>query len=618
MQIKKNPGGLRTAELRLTELIKSEKTRKAAIIVVYTGMIFCLIPLLLPVQKLLFSNIDAERAALLSIFFAAFIVLGFILCCLYARNISLYLEGVDKTKCFTAVVSGFLVLYLVSIAIYSYFFGWRWLDSDHASEMILGKLLAEENTLLSRSWLYSTELRLVYQTIFTMPLFKIFGHLENWALIRSLNIFFNNAILILSYLFLMKQLEVKTKWVLFTAFFLVIPLSYGYWDIVIFGGYYIFFIAQLFCSLGLYIRLNSRSASGKKIMLEFILFSILAFILGVQGIRSLMVIYIPLLLVSVYNRVKITKEKFFPLIMGCYAFFLCSIGYIFNLLLQKRYSFYPYETMNMEHPALYLEKLGLSFTNIAGFFGLSGGSTILSAQGFFSVAALILCLVLIRTIYKTINCSQPEGEKKIIPLFFMASAIFSIFIFIITDKIIESRYFIPFMILYVPLTSILFEYAEKTFGYLKRTVIICGIILFIFGQGYINFQNLTVRDMNTGRKGHIEYLLDEELHFGFATFWNGNVITELSNGKIEMVGLERARARDGNRSFDIFGYLVKAKFLDSLHHTGESFMLLTRDEWDSVRSRFPFTGRIPDYDDKHFVIIRFPSAEIIYRDILGM
>jgi len=70
----------------------------------------------------------------------------------------------------TAVI-GMLLLGFVSI--FSYQHGAQWLNSDHSSEMVLGKLLADENTFVSRNWYYSTEIRLIYQTIFIMSLFKL-------------------------------------------------------------------------------------------------------------------------------------------------------------------------------------------------------------------------------------------------------------------------------------------------------------------------------------------------------------------------------------------------------------------------------------------------------------
>jgi hypothetical protein len=203
------------------------------------------------------------------------------------------------------------------------------------------------------------------------------------------------------------------------------------------------------------------------------------------------------------------------------------------------------------------------------------------------------------------------------PAFFIISTVFNIFVFIVVDQSVTSRYLILFMILYIPLTAILFEHTEKTHEHLKRVAIVSGIVLFIYGQSYLNFQNMTRHDANSSRKGYIQYLLDNKLDYGFATYWNANVTTELTNGKIELAGLEPdGLAPDGNQ-FHIQGWLNPVKFYNPSFHQGESFLLLTHAEWKlAQKTGRPFARLVPDYEDNDFIIIRYPSAEIIHREVL--
>jgi hypothetical protein len=173
------------------------------------------------------------------------------------------------------------------------------------------------------------------------------------------------------------------------------------------------------------------------------------------------------------------------------------------------------------------------------------------------------------------------------------------------------------MIFYIPLTALLFEHCEKFYGYIKRIAIISAIILFVFAKGFLSFQDLVVRDTNSYRKGSIQYLSDNNLKYGFATFWNANVATELTNGKIEITGIVSGRERSDQNRFHILEYLNPAKAMDPLYHEGESFLLLTRDEWNVFRRVYSITAHAPDYEDSHFVIFRYPSAEVIHKEILG-
>ena len=125
--------------------------------------------------------------------------------------------------------------------------------------------------------------------------------------------------------------------------------------------------------------------------------------------------------------------------------------------------------------------------------------------------------------------------------------------------------------------------------------------------------------MNSVRKGYIQYLLDNKLDYGFATRWNANVTTELSNGKIELAGLEELKELKpaGTDQFYIIPFLNPMKFFNPSFHQGESFLLLTRDEWELAQmTGRSFTRLVPNYEDNNFIIIRFPSAEIIHREVL--
>jgi len=612
-------------EILLDRVFHSTKIKKSAIIFVSAGIIVCIILLFPPVQNAIYTFFSARRRGtsgefqikLQTLLLFSFNVFAFTFCCLFSKTISAFLEDVKNTRLIIAAAAGTGALLLGFVTIFSYQHGWQWLNSDHSSEMVLGKLLSEESAFISRNWHYSTEIHLIFPTLFTMPLFKLIGHYENWALIRALTLLISNLVLILSYLFMTGQMKIQTKWICITGFFLIMPLSAVYWDIVTFSGSYILFIAQLFCCLGLFIRLINYTDTAKMILIEFILFTALSFALGIQGIRSLLCVHIPLLITCVYCYSKASPKKSFPLFLGCYGFAVCCAGYAVNFLLVHfwKYSFNTYENMGLTN--LYTEffpRLGQSLANMAEFFGFSAGSSLLSAQGLFSVIAIIGTFILFWAVIKSF---RRQTEYQFMTVFFLVSAVFNIFVFIVLDQFIYSRYVIPFMVLYIPLAAILFEHAEKTCGYLKRAAIVSGIVLFVSVQGCLNFQSMAGLDKNSARKGYIQYLLDNQLEYGFATFWNANVTTELSNGKIEMAGLVPQGLNPGVNSFYIQNWLNPVKFYNPSFHQGESFLLLTRDEYElAQRTKRPFALLTPDFEDSDFIVIKFPSAQIIHSEVL--
>jgi hypothetical protein len=291
-----------------------------------------------------------------------------------------------------------------------------------------------------------------------------------------------------------------------------------------------------------------------------------------------------------------------------------------NNLLHSWYSFYLYLDTGTSN--LYTElfpKLGQSLINLAGFFFFFAGISLLSVRGLFSVAAIIGTFLLFWMVSKSLCQAKIQSNSMIYPAefqfmatFFIVSASFNIFIFVIIGNEIVDRYFILFMVLYIPLIAFIFEHAEKNVRYLKRMSIIMGIILFILGQSCLNFQKLTGINVNSDREGYIQYLLNNELHYGFATFWNANVTTELTNGKIEMNNLHLSI-----NEFRVYNFLTPMKFKNISYHYGESFLLLTDSEWKhALRTERLFAQIKPDYEDKKFIVIKYPSAKIIHNEVL--
>ena len=521
---------------------------------------------------------------------------------------------ITNTKTFTVIPAAAVLLMLSFITIFSYQYGWQWIDSEHSAEMVLGRLLSQENALVSPNWLYTTEIRIIYQTIFTMPLFKLLDHLDNWPLIRALNILLNNITLVLSYIFLMKSMKVQAKWSLITALFLLMPLSVTYWNIVTFGGYYIIFIAQLFCCLGLFIRLARHEGAIKAKRMEWLLFILLSFALGAQSIRSLFAVHIPLLLSCGYMRYYHHNKK--NLLYGGVGFIACCAGFAVNNLLHHWYSFMSYGDMGIDNLfANYFSKLGRSLANIAGFFGLATGTPVFSVRGFMCIAALFAAIIVLRLVYVTLL--HRKGQPPFMQLFFAISLVFNMFVFIVANHAVIDRYFIPFMVLYVPLAALFCEHAEKAYQPLKRMAAVCGIILFVIAQGCLTMHGMAGRDNNSIRKGYIQYLLNNRFEYGFATPMNSNITTELTNGMVEVAGLDpRQQSGSGAQLFRMHDCMNKAQFLDPQYHSGESFLLLTREEWNSFSRRIAFAGVKPDYEDNHFAVIRYPSSQALHSSLV--
>jgi hypothetical protein len=633
-------------EKTLQHIYHSSKIKKAVSTASLVGIAACIIILFPPVQKAILTfagtvidlrshsieSLQNRLFSLLSLAVLGLAALILLLCCLHSEKIAGILSEPKNERPIIFLGLGISLIALVFVSFFSYRYGRQWLTSDDASEMVLGKLLAEENVLVSRQWHYSTEIRLVYQTLFSMPLFKLFGSLDNWAFIRAATIFLNNALLLATYMFMTWQVNIRNKWICLSAIFLLAPLSRGYWDIVSFGGYYVFFIVQNFCCLGLFFRLVRSSPTNRRFRGEFILFSVLSLILGTQGIRSLLNIQIPLMLTGFvfykFNRSSGGKTSVF---LGLYSFILCCAGFIINWLLRFIYNFHIFENMRIDElREVFFTKLGQNIVSLFSFFGFTGGQPVLSARGITSILAVFFTLYFLKAMIAILRQNHANKDnqykgghhksdfvpKQFIILYFFVSLFFNVFVFQIVEQDVTERYFIPFLILYVPLLALLFEKTEQKKPALTKIGILAAVFLFILTRSVLVFQDLSVHDKNSSRDGYISYLLEHNLNFGFASFWNANVSTELTNGKINIAGLEPQGLEPGNK-FNIQGWLNPEAFYKKSYYKGESFLLLTKAEWDMARQTGrPFAEETPDYDDGEFIILRYPQAAIIHDTIL--
>jgi hypothetical protein len=494
-------------------------------------------------------------------------------------------------------------------------YGRQWINSDMASEMMLGKLLANENRLVTSSWVYSTELRLVYQQLFYMPLFKIF---DSWRVVRTITILFNSIVLLASYFFMMKQFDVSQKTTLVTSMFLLLPFSPGHWNIVLFGGYYVFFIAMFFCYIGLsaiLLNFDGRVVPAKKRNTAFIFFALLAFTFGAGGVRGPMDIQVPMFIATlcVYFFKKDAALSSKPVLLSSAGLVLCAAGYAVNIMLHLFFRFLSHHgAYTIDLSGIFFQKLGDILYNFISFLGYTANAKFMAAQGVLNIAVVIIAFFIFYkavNIIKNLRRDDMSAVNFSFILFFIVSTAYHIILFQILDEDPLTWHLIPTQILYIPALALIFEFVKKNMTRKKAAIFISAIVFTVLCNGIIRLYTLPESDYNSHRKNSISYLEENDLRFGFATFAHANVITELTNGRIEMFSLH---PDDHHR---LNGWLYPLVYKNPDYHEGETFLLLTRAEWLADEALSP---RTPDYEDDNFVIFKYPSAARVFEEIITL
>lgn len=74
------------------------------------------------------------------------------------------------------------------------------LDSDMASDLMLGNILSKENGILSEQWMYSTELRVLNMQLFYK---LIFLFTNNWHVVRCISSVLLLVVLLICFYYMM-------------------------------------------------------------------------------------------------------------------------------------------------------------------------------------------------------------------------------------------------------------------------------------------------------------------------------------------------------------------------------------------------------------------------------
>ena len=185
-----------------------------------------------------------------------------------------------------------LALFFVYLHLKMYAVMDRLIDSDMSSELVLAKILASEKTLITRSWFYSSEIRILNTNLVFMPLFLF---TQNWHIVRILGCAILNLILFASFIYLAKQLNIRhIPWI---GFLILGCISKDYFLFVTLGSFYVPHFAISFISIGLIISFFKEERRNRKILKLAVLFT-LAFAAGLEGMRLVSITYLPLVLTA--------------------------------------------------------------------------------------------------------------------------------------------------------------------------------------------------------------------------------------------------------------------------------------------------------------------------------
>lgn len=506
----------------------------------------------------------------------------------------------------------------------------HWLDSDMAAEMIFSRLLSEEGHLFAvKDWYYSTEFRFLYTQLLMGPLFHLS---ENWHLIRALTNILTYALMFYSYFYMMKPFRVKWQLTAITGTMLFLPFSETMITHMQMGNTYMPHVIILFFFYGLFLRLaenrNLPQGRGRWLFFwELLCFAALSVVCGVSGVRYLLAMQCPLAVTAFWYLAgseefgqlrrrfgtgeasggfkAVLKSERASYVRYSLLGAVCSLGgYVLNVAwVSKSYVFQTYDATNFiaVYQGILWERLQNAIGSLLMLFGYIPDRGFLSLRGLISLISFVLIGIFVYCTVKA--CRQESGKRFFTALFVVTAFCINLFVFVFTTSTMVPRYYITIWIFVLPLLAFYWEGRAFLFDRYVVGALLAGCLL--LSSAKITLSYLTT-DKNEAKRPVAEFLADSDYTFGYATYWNGNIMTEMTDGAVEIANLTDPEC------LEYFKWSSPMKYYEEGYPAGEVFLLLTAEEAAEYETAPVLNRGECVYDDGNYIIRVYENAQELF------
>ncbi len=405
------------------------------------------------------------------------------------------------------------------------------LDSDTSTVLVFSRRLAREKRILTDSWYYATEIRILNTQLSFIPLFYIF---EDWHIIRTVGSIITYIIMLCSFGYFCKQAKLSKYFPLLSVI-LMLPFSWNYMEFVIKGLQYIPYTVISFAFFALNFQAVKYKDNKKRVLCCVIMF-ILALLSGLAGARQLLVLFIPLLLSAfvVYVLKKNLNTAVF-LANSCIGFVGSAIGYVVNMkVLANIFDFQNWGGIRYITPSW--ENIWNVLTGLLTFYGYKEGSLFSSATIYNLFSGLFILLIafsIFACVRKELSDRENDTYEDLeIVLFYLAAIIVFTLFYAATDMSYVNRYNIPIAVFGIPIIGIGLKDIKWDVKIKNAAFALFFILLLLCGAG--TYKTYSKIDNTADLREIAAFLTENDYYEGYSTFWNGNVLTELSDGEIDM------------------------------------------------------------------------------------
>ncbi|MBQ7487763.1 MAG: hypothetical protein IJT77_09760 [Clostridia bacterium] len=479
------------------------------------------------------------------------------------------------------------------------------LDSDMSSDMVLADLLNEEGRIVTTNYYYSGELNILSPIMIFQVALRLF---PSWHVARTVSIGFMILLMSAALIYLGTGAGVSIPTCILAASALMMPVSKYQAFTLIYGSFYMIWATLAFYELGLILRMK------RKRPLEPILLALYGIVGSLSGVRMLMICAAPVAVACVLNfyvearKAKSLREALavpaFPTLVGS---LICVVSNVAGYLISTNVLANIYHFKEFGDTAIKKLENGMLTEQIRAvmeFFGYRAESLLLSTEGLYSLFVVALPVLGIICIILLLRMRQ-NAEERLLTIYVLIALIMGMIINVLVSFDANDTYFIGYSVSYYMPAVLLLVFSIFWFldrfecsPYLLRVLpMLLSVCLFVLGFNIYKDQEMNTYDDEMTVIA--DTILNEGCTEGYATYWLSNVLTEVSDGKLNVYMVEDWE------SGRIGDWLQRLDHLTT-EPQGRIFAIFSEDDFNNER---------PGCDYDH-LIYSSPKAYIcVYEDV---
>lgn len=519
-----------------------------------------------------------------------------------------------------------------------------YITSDDSAEMILARQLVDEGGILSKDWYYSTELRFLNLQLVYMPFFLIF---KSWSAVRLAATVVWWVILLLSLYYLCSELDIR-MWFPAIGCLFFLPAFTDSFTYLVTKLFYLPHLCITLVSVGLLLSFvktsekeespakdkglakgrslaigNSLAIKNPGLLLPALFLALAA---GLGGQRQILVLYLPLFLAMAVLAVldahskKLLGDLDVSRLVKFSGLMLISAtaGALVNQkVLHGIYHFASFQVL--KYRPLDFGRLQTVLAGWMTVYGYRAGKELVSV-GVFYLCLFVLLFGLIVLALADISHHPDDysAQQVILSVFFVSAATVITLLYCFSDAPSAPRYLLPISTLAFPLIAVFLSRSHTLFEK-ERIFVVVSVAMLLVVTSY-SAGRAAWRGNNLQKSDAASAALEAGYTQGYGSFWNADVLTELTDGCLEMWGLPDTRF-DGVNDFSVFQWLQN---VEHGSHTpdGPLFVIVSRSELSSasaqpkvVNPAFDNLGRDKVfYENDEYLLYGYQSFEELEAD----